>query len=231
MPLVTRCCCCDIRTGSMASAIYSMIYAALALGASAFKIHVDMQSASHLSQEERAFFIATCVDVAFFSLIFLSAIILLYGVKNYRRYLFIPFIICMSVLVVLQILLMFLLIFIMAVGVSTSGIIELLVIGLVTFLNLYCVLCVYSYYQDLRDGRGNMRAIYRAQGTTLPRTEAPPEKSGDINQLENANFVPPYPGPPMMNLYPGEPVVAPPPYQPPVDPQAFENKELYTPQV
>lgn len=211
-----------------------MIYAALAMGAAAFKVHNDKVLAAHdgsLSPQENAFFIATCVDMGFFSLLFIFSILLLYGIKNTKRYLFLPFIVCMTVLVILMAILMLVIIIIIVTSTQIAAVFELLVVGFFTGLNLYCTLCVISHYQDLRDGRGGMRAIYRAQGTTLPHVESQPEKFSDLNNLENANFVPQYPGPPTgpapavdlypapaANLYLAGAMDAPPPYQPPAYP-------------
>lgn len=236
MAILARCCCCStIRNGSIAAAIYSLLQSALALGLSSFKIHIyeTHHFPDGMPKEESALFIATCVDLGFFTLLFLFSIILLYGVKNNKRFLLLPYIVCMTVLVILMCVIILLLVVVVVTSVEgNSGLMELLIVSLFTGLNLYCVLCVTSLYQELKEGRYGMRAIYRAQGGRLPNADNPPEKLDDINNLENANFIPQYPGPPPPGdasaaalapipapvPYPGSMMGAPPPYEPPAYP-------------
>ncbi|XP_063970429.1 uncharacterized protein LOC129259931 [Lytechinus pictus] len=233
MAILTRCCCFTLRNGSIAAAIYSLIQSALALGISSFKIHMYVihHVIHEMPEKERALFIATCVDVGFFSLLFFFSIILLYGIKNNKRFLFLPYIVCMTVLIILMCVIILLLVVVIVTSME-SEVLGLLIVSFFTGLNLYCVLCVTSLYREFKEGRYGMRAIYRAQGGRLSNTDNPIEKVDDINNFENANFIPQYPGPPAPSdnsVTPPPPVPdpvpysapmmgAPPPYQPPAYP-------------
>ncbi|XP_022099619.1 uncharacterized protein LOC110984104 [Acanthaster planci] len=95
MAIMQRCCCFDnVRSGSNASAIYTLIYSAIVLAYALRQISIS---------KEDDFFIAYCLEVALFALILISSILVLVGVSKDQRGFLLPYMIVMPMLILLQI--------------------------------------------------------------------------------------------------------------------------------
>ncbi|XP_022099594.1 uncharacterized protein LOC110984084 [Acanthaster planci] len=176
MAIMQRCCCFDnVRSGSTASGIYSMIYALISLGYGGWQIWEYNQYG--LSQTNVAF-IVNCFDLALMCLVFFSSILLLVGVSTDKRGYLIPYMIAMPIVVLMQCVSLVLFIIILVhpsyyVNTYAYGFgIALLVFF--TLMDGICFLCVVSQYQELRDGRGRIEDVLAARRhTTFISTTAP----------------------------------------------------------
>ncbi|XP_038055304.1 uncharacterized protein LOC119727489 [Patiria miniata] len=189
MAIMQRCCCFDnVRSGSIASGIYTLIYAAVTLALAAILLSLSWSLVVSGVQEVSSVFIILILVVLLCVLILISSILLLVGVsKDQRGYLF-PYMIVMPILILLHVAYCILCI-IGAAEIGSEGqgyspyqrsavdgsiaflMIQLAICVLFTVMDVVCFLCVVSQYQELRDGRGRQQDI--VVRATLITTTAP----------------------------------------------------------
>ncbi|XP_022099593.1 uncharacterized protein LOC110984083 isoform X2 [Acanthaster planci] len=182
MAIMQRCCCFDnVRSGSNASAIYTLIYSAIVLAFAAWQISVLVASGVYIYLPVDGVFVAYCLGVALYALILIFSVLVLVGVSKDQRGFLLPYMIVMPVLILLQIAQCIILIVNMAardsyygynyakVGIA-FGIVQLVIVVLFTVLDVFCFLCVTSQYQELRDGRGRLQDVIAARTHTVVTT-------------------------------------------------------------
>ncbi|XP_022086320.1 uncharacterized protein LOC110976915 [Acanthaster planci] len=183
MPLLTTCCgCWQLRQGTFVSCAYSLIYSLVAIGLSGYGIHSYLNYGSFLiynetahsqeiGTEQRVLYIANCVDIGLYAILMLSAILVIIGVKRLQRFFFIPFLVTMGMLVLLQVLVCFLSIVSLFILFAEGAVFEMFLAVVFLIADLMCWLCVFSYYQELRDGRAQIRVNYTIRVPEISQSE------------------------------------------------------------
>ncbi|XP_038057246.1 uncharacterized protein LOC119728883 isoform X2 [Patiria miniata] len=183
MPLITTCCACwELRQGTFVSCAYSLIYALVAVGLSAYGIHSylnygfrtlsnDTALSTGLGMEQRVLYVANCVDIGLYAVLILSVILVILGVKKLQRFLFIPYLVTMGMLVVLQFLVCLLSVITMFMSHGPQEFVELFLAVVFFVVDLMCWVCVFSYYQEMRDGRAQIRANYTIRVPEISQSE------------------------------------------------------------
>ncbi|XP_013402267.1 uncharacterized protein LOC106167918 [Lingula anatina] len=166
MTIINTCCCCNLRIGAFACGIYTAILSLVTSGLSGYNLYhiqffdltrVEDETEKQMWEGIEAWCYAT---LALCSLTFLASLLHIVGVHKDQRFLFLPWM-CMMVLVIL----------VDAISVVygiftydnvevTFSIIHSILWLIFTLISMYCLLCVISQYQELAAGRGTA-ADYR----------------------------------------------------------------------
>ncbi|XP_022099596.1 uncharacterized protein LOC110984085 isoform X2 [Acanthaster planci] len=173
MAIMIKCLCFEnVRSGSIASAICTLVYSAFVMSLAARQLWLldAIQGASYLLDGVVAIY---AVTVAFFSLIIISSMLTLVGVSRDQRGFLVPYMVVMPLLILLQGAWCILLIIGLTTVASsyidyhslyvaegtTVGVVQLILAILLTALDVLCFFCVVSQYQELRDGRGRRQDV------------------------------------------------------------------------
>ncbi|XP_038055308.1 uncharacterized protein LOC119727492 [Patiria miniata] len=159
MAIMKRCCCFnDTRSGSMASAIYSLIYAVIfcALSGAGFAL-LNLLGGIVLVMYYLSFVV--------YGLVFVCSIIGIVGVSKDSAGLIIPYIVAVLVMMIVE--LASYIVWLSVLGFAAILLIIPFVIWLLLLaLNIMCLLCAISQYQELKAGRGTVQDIQAANTTT-----------------------------------------------------------------
>ncbi|XP_022090347.1 uncharacterized protein LOC110979113 [Acanthaster planci] len=200
MPFMQRCCCCDVRTGSIVVAIWTMISAAASIDQSV-RMWVQLPHDAQIDDSNFVAYYAAMTIVN--SLLGLSALALLFGVIKYKKEWMIPYMILQGLLIFLELILMVIVIVLLAngnilvfnfLGISLEGQtleeqmeIVRIVYGILAaslllgiLLELLFFFCVVSHFQQLRDGTypGPGHVLIVNQECTPIVDTCPPPKQG-----------------------------------------------------
>ncbi|XP_054755154.1 uncharacterized protein LOC129261131 isoform X1 [Lytechinus pictus] len=182
MAILTRCCCFkNVRSGSTASGVYSLIYCFVSMGILLWEFvgYIEMSSftgacsmcdelntsaptnTSMMNGEHGAarqgIYAAYSIDLVALTFLFVASIILLVGVAKNSKCMLIPYMIAVPFLIVLQLISWIIVFVFMGMGeVEDYGIdiAQCVVWFIVTAPKILCLLCVISQYQELKEGRG-----------------------------------------------------------------------------
>ncbi|XP_072029927.1 uncharacterized protein [Amphiura filiformis] len=185
MAVMQTCCCCGVRQGSVASAIYSMVIAIIGIiyfGYSAAVIGVvKVQFGANGVAILDAFFALYILAVIIFIFVVIACIFVFVGISQDSKAMLIPFMVAAGLHLLWYVLLFIVdAVFLGMIGgdILYYGYAYLAtIILLIPFLigDIVCLLCVISQYQEYTDGRG--RATDQ-QGTTqttvVIQQQAPP---------------------------------------------------------
>ncbi|KAG8177667.1 hypothetical protein JTE90_012447 [Oedothorax gibbosus] len=166
MALINSCCfCSSVRSGSFAAGFYTLILYTIILTAGVF--HLD------IIKETVGMLVISLLTLVLSGFCVVACILLLIGLCVDSRMLLIPWMVLVLITTVLD-LLVSLYLLIDAMFSSFLAIlfgIDFFILG----LNVYCLICVYSQYQDYCDGR-------EARGhRLLPPVEYLGHRDGDAN--------------------------------------------------
>nr|XP_054755153.1 uncharacterized protein LOC129261130 [Lytechinus pictus] len=155
MAIMQKCCCfSNVRTGSTACGVYSLISACIYLAAWAYNLAQAVTAFQGLSDPVvDGIYAAYSIDIIVAVFLIIASIVLLVGVSNDNKEMLIPYMVAIILLMVLQAI-AWIIIFALLDLASSLLIGNLVVWLLFTGLNITCLLCVMSQYQELRDGRG-----------------------------------------------------------------------------
>ncbi|XP_035214213.1 uncharacterized protein LOC118187997 isoform X2 [Stegodyphus dumicola] len=180
MALLKSCCCWkSVRSGSFASGIYTMTFYIVVVTAGSFHLHTLFNIPVPLP----VLITFSILMVAFAALSVLSSILLIIGLCTNNKILLIPWILSIPMTTILDIILSLYLITdteadpFFCVLIATDIIISA--------LNVYCVLCVTSQYQEYSTAQGRPRQIMVEDG--LPAIQFEPASS---NKQGAANLLP-----------------------------------------
>ncbi|XP_033632394.1 uncharacterized protein LOC117293988 [Asterias rubens] len=150
MAIINKCCCFNnVRSGSFASGIYTISYAFLGFIYFAYNIVVT----AHVSNEN-SYFITSIVGMIGWGLAFITAIFMMIGVYQDLKGMLIPFIIVKIFIILVQcIILILYIVSLVRVFYWYYLIFSLLLVAIIS-INIMCLLCVVSQYQELKAGRG-----------------------------------------------------------------------------
>ncbi|XP_072041960.1 uncharacterized protein [Amphiura filiformis] len=183
MAVMQKCCCCGVRQGSIASAIYSMVIAIIGIiyfGYSAAVIGVLKVQFDDDVGVVDAFLALYILAVILFIFVVIACIFVFVGISQDNKAMLIPFMVA-SGLHLLWYLLLFIVdaVFlsiitgdIVAVGSTYIATIVLLIPFLIG--DIVCLLCVISQYQEYTDGRGRATDQPGTTQTTVVMQQAPP---------------------------------------------------------
>ncbi|XP_041463825.1 uncharacterized protein LOC121414825 isoform X2 [Lytechinus variegatus] len=220
MAILTRCCCFkNVRSGSTASGVYSLIYCFVSVGILLWEFVGYIEMSSFTGAARQGLYAAYSIDLVALTFLFIASIILLVGVAKistciylavwayllaifvksvelsgasgpavdgiYAAYIIdiivavfliiasivllvgvskdnkemlIPYMVAIMLLMVLQAI-AWIIIFALLGLAGTLFIGNIVVWLLFTALNITCLLCVISQYQELRDGRGKANDV------------------------------------------------------------------------
>eukprot|EP00057_Strongylocentrotus_purpuratus_P007042 XP_011661516.1 PREDICTED: uncharacterized protein LOC105437043 [Strongylocentrotus purpuratus] len=100
---------------------------------------------------------AYSIKIAVAAFLLIASIVLLDGVSQNNRTKLIPYMVAITVLMVLQTIGMVILLLIAA---ASAGVVVIFVVWLLfTALNITCLICVISQYQELSEGRGRASGV------------------------------------------------------------------------
>ncbi|XP_054708427.1 uncharacterized protein LOC129218229 isoform X1 [Uloborus diversus] len=154
MVLLKSCCCWQsVRSGSFASGIYSIIFYSVMVTAGSFHVHTIV----NLPEPVPVLLTFSVMMLAFAALSVMAGVVLLVGLCTNNRILLLPWLLCIAMATVLDIILSLYLVSdteidpFFAVLVATDIII--------CALNVYCILCVTSQYQEYASAGGRPRQV------------------------------------------------------------------------
>ncbi|XP_072029561.1 uncharacterized protein [Amphiura filiformis] len=183
MAVIKSCCCCGIRSGSTASAVYSIIIAIM--GAAYFGYRASRTGATEDAVESKgyhdldalvkAFLILYYAGVIIFIFTIVAAVFVFIGIGQDSKGMLVPFVVAKGLhllwYVVFGIVDLYWLISLR--NVTALGYFYLLTIILVIpffIADLMCFLCVISQYQEYSDGRGKSSDRSTTQYQPAPTT-------------------------------------------------------------
>ncbi|XP_041453319.1 uncharacterized protein LOC121406349 [Lytechinus variegatus] len=157
MAILQRCCCfSNVRAGSTACGVYSLISACIYLAVWAHQLALFVAAVESIGESGpgvRGIYAAFSLYIIASVFLIIASIVLLVGVSKDNKEMLIPYMVAMMLLIVLQAI-AWIIIFALL-GLEGTFLIGNLVGWLLfTALNITCLLCVISQYQELRDGRG-----------------------------------------------------------------------------
>ncbi|XP_023241185.1 uncharacterized protein LOC111639530 isoform X1 [Centruroides sculpturatus] len=146
MAILHSCCCWkSVRSGSFACAIYTLTFYIIVVTASAFHVNLALGTPW--------LFIFSLFALIFSGFCVISSILLLVGLCVDNHFLLLPWVISVSMTTLLDIFLSFYLIADVTIDpvLGALFVIDIVISG----LNVYCILCVVSQFQDYLAGREN----------------------------------------------------------------------------
>ncbi|XP_002737171.1 uncharacterized protein LOC100378476 [Saccoglossus kowalevskii] len=147
MTIITTCCCCmNTRTGTIVSGIYTTILAGIRL--------IMMLSALASAGDKAGGLISSyIIDLLLLIGLLIVSIILIYGAIKDNRILLVPWMVFMVIFIILTLITTIIIIVYASFSswVTWSNIIWFVIFNTI---NIYCLLCVISQYQELKEGRG-----------------------------------------------------------------------------
>ncbi|XP_077984165.1 uncharacterized protein LOC144438850 [Glandiceps talaboti] len=160
MAILHQCCCWhNVRTGSLASAIYTLIFCVICIA-------IDIYNAVYYGQRSTPAYHERDIAVLFYIMLFmyfllgiLSAILIV-GIHKNNASMLLPWIHGMVLFMLVE--LACTIYICIEAGISKIywfSLFELVFYIGRTLLNIYCVLCVISQYQELKAGRGRLEHI------------------------------------------------------------------------
>ncbi|XP_002739793.1 uncharacterized protein LOC100371028 [Saccoglossus kowalevskii] len=169
MAIIVRCCCCNVRTGSIWAASYSLITSLLNVGLYAYftVIYQNMES-GYLHIPYIVFPITTGCS----GLVFMLSIVLIIGLIMDHKKLLLPWIIFYIFYILAEGATSFVLVFFF--GAHAMNLFALAWFVSRTILGVYCIICVVSQYQELNEGRGRSYD-YERDAYMDDDADAPPE--------------------------------------------------------
>ncbi|XP_022099603.1 uncharacterized protein LOC110984090 isoform X2 [Acanthaster planci] len=149
MAILNRCLCFDnVRTGSFASGIYTLVYAMVGFVYFAVIIVITINY-----EDSSMYYVTSIFGMIFSGLAFITAIFMVIGVHQDLKPMLIPYIIIKALII----LLLCVLLIVYIVDLTIFHVLNLLFILMmmaIIAVNIMCFLCVVSQYQELKAGRG-----------------------------------------------------------------------------
>ncbi|KAI8478751.1 PREDICTED: uncharacterized protein LOC109471961 [Branchiostoma belcheri] len=154
MAIIQRCLCWNnTRSGSVACGVYTLVLSLICVAVDAWDIAV----VQHLEKKFKGLQIVFFLQISVYLLVSILSVILVVGVNKDKPLMLLPwiggFILFMwfELATVIYVL--------VYAGMSAFNIFTIVFYILRSLLNVYCVLCVISQYQELRAGRGRLQDI------------------------------------------------------------------------
>lgn len=172
MAILHSCCCWkSVRRGSFASGIFTLGFYTVVLTAGAFHINTVLHSP--------VLFVFSLFMLIISGFCVISSVLLLVGLCADNRLMLLPWIVSISMTTVLDLVLSFYLI-------SESQIDPLLMFlfaldFLICCLNVYCLLCVVSQYQEYLAGRGRGGLAANIQPIPIVKFQQSSEKEQQLS--------------------------------------------------
>ncbi|XP_030837008.1 uncharacterized protein LOC100891165 isoform X2 [Strongylocentrotus purpuratus] len=158
MAILTRCCCFDnVRTGSKACGVYSLIYCLVSVGILLWEFVDYIEMSSYTGAARKGLYAAYSIDLVVLIFLFIASIILLVGVAKNSKCMLIPYMVAIPLLIVLQLISWIIVFVFIGMGEVAEHVIDIaqcVVWFVVTAPKILCLICVLSQYQELKDGRG-----------------------------------------------------------------------------
>lgn len=150
-----RCCCfSNVRSGSMACGIYSLITSCIYLAVWSWNLAQFVNAyAGYKGPAVDGVYAAYSIDIIVAVFLLIASIVLLVGVSQDNRTMLIPYMVAIVALMVLQAI-AWVILFVLLGAASILLIVNVVFWLLFTALNITCLICVISQYQELREGRG-----------------------------------------------------------------------------
>ncbi|XP_022090349.1 uncharacterized protein LOC110979115 [Acanthaster planci] len=169
MAFIRRCLCCDVRVGTMAVACWSMILSVASVIQTVRAISVFYVNNPFAAQA--TVLACWCVMILLNACLGVTAIVLVVGICKNKKQLFVPFMIVQAILAAVYAALAVILfvtlsletiVYFNFLSLTDPGGVYMIIVywvmaGLLTGgvgIEVICLLCVVSQYQELRDGRG-----------------------------------------------------------------------------
>nr|XP_054755336.1 uncharacterized protein LOC129261299 [Lytechinus pictus] len=150
MAIMQRCCCfSNVRAGSTACGVYSLISACIYLAVWANQLALFVAAVEQRGVSDPAvdgIYAAYSIDIIVAVFLIIASIVLLVGVSKDNKEMLIPYMVAIMLLMVLQAI-AWIIIF------ALLGLVGTLLIGNLVVWLLFTALNI-SQYQELRDGRG-----------------------------------------------------------------------------
>ncbi|XP_066271287.1 uncharacterized protein [Branchiostoma lanceolatum] len=172
MAIIQRCLCWNnTRSGSVACGVYTLVLSLICVAVDAWDIAV----VQHLEKKFKGLQIVFFLQISVYLLVAILSVILIVGVNKDKPHLLLPwiggFILFMwfELATVIYVL--------VYAGMSGFNIFTIVFYILRSLLNVYCVLCVISQYQELRAGRGRLQDVQQqvTQRQRTPERRQPPQ--------------------------------------------------------
>ncbi|XP_022111907.1 uncharacterized protein LOC110991077 [Acanthaster planci] len=167
MAVMKRCCCFnDTRSGTLASAICSLLYAIIFAGLAGASFAFSSLFLDGIV------LVMYYVDFAIYGLVIVCAIIAIVGVSKDIAGMLLPYIIALTLMMVLE--LVSYIVWIAILGFAAILLIIPFVIWILLLaLNIVCLLCAISQFQELKAGRGRIEDVQATHTTTIVMTGGP----------------------------------------------------------
>ncbi|XP_040069759.1 uncharacterized protein LOC8038871 [Ixodes scapularis] len=164
MAILKRCCCWkSVRKGSFASALFTLFFYSVHLCAGVLQINAFYATMG----EESVIFVFVLLMVIFSGFSAIASLVLIIGLCTDNRLLLLPWIACVSITTILDVALSF---YFLADALSDLvTIIFCIVDYTICALNIYCLLCVVSQYQEYLAGRGRSHTVAAVQDRAAVR--------------------------------------------------------------
>ena len=157
MAILQTCCCWNnVRSGSLACGIYTLILALINGGIIGFNLHF-LYSQNQLDgylQLTKGWFIATLVVCVF---LLVTSVGLIIGIHQDSRHFMLPWVAVTILMIVTDTAA--LIYECISFGLLSFNIIQMVIWLGLSLLNIYCILCVISQYQELKAGRGTLEYL------------------------------------------------------------------------
>ncbi|XP_072029916.1 uncharacterized protein [Amphiura filiformis] len=214
MAIIRMCCCCGIRSGSIACAVYSIVIALLGIASFSFSwagIHNTENTLYEIQAELPGLFgnldidsyiVALTVDYVLaditLSFVFITSIFVIVGINQDNKQLLSPFIVAKSVGFVWYLYAIAVSLYsVISIGYEYGGVAivaELIALFPFFITDIVCVLCVLSQYQEYRDGRGRISDANRVnerQTTVVIEQQQLPSGTGAFAYQHMQGDLPP----------------------------------------
>lgn len=184
MAIMKRCCCFpNTRSGSIAAAVYSLIYS---VGYIAIWIiqFIGLQRSTGGIENVSAYglgvYAAYIIDIIVLGPLFITSIILLIGVLKNTKGLLIPYMVAITASIVFQAVAWFIQLFSwykLNDEIETSLYISLAAWIVLAVINLICLLCVIAQYQTLRESSDQEHDVTIAYTPKRPKDITSPTET------------------------------------------------------
>ncbi|XP_030837204.1 uncharacterized protein LOC105437989 [Strongylocentrotus purpuratus] len=155
MAIMQSCCCfSNVRSGSIACGVYSLVTSCIYLAVWSWNLVQAVNLLTGYSGPTvDGIYAAYSIDIILAAFLLIASIILIVGVPLHNKTMLIPYMVGVLALIVFQAI-AWIILFVLLGAVSIVLIVNLVVWLLFTALNITCLICVISQYQELSEGRG-----------------------------------------------------------------------------
>lgn len=182
MAILKSCCCWKtLRSGSVACGIYTLFLYSVIMVAGSFHVHTVVEHPVLLTFALLMVFLSAACAV--------SSVVLLLGLWANNRTLLLPWLISISLTTLLDVIVLF---YLTAESEFNPFFAVLFVVDVfIAVLNVYCLLCVSSQYQEYKHGRGRTVRFHGEFQDPMkrPRSQKHPDADGNYSPTKPSIFI------------------------------------------